>query len=93
MTLKKTRRQSLKVYRRLLAAWAENNYLQDCLNFPEILDSICPKKIKLIVPLSGFDQYTKPIKTSYRLSLTTKLKMPNFEILFFKLPNHFLHFK
>ena len=35
------------VYRRLLAAWAENNYLQERLNFLEILDSICPKKIKL----------------------------------------------
>jgi hypothetical protein len=61
------------LYRSLLAAQAENKYLQDCLYFPKILDSICPKKIKLIVRLSGFDQYTKLINTSYRLNLTTKL--------------------
>ena len=39
------------LYRRLLAAWAENNYLQVYLNSLEILDSVCLKNLKFKIKI------------------------------------------
>ena len=45
--------RDFSIYRRLLASWAESNNLQVCLDFLEILDFVCLKKLKIKIGLAS----------------------------------------